>query len=323
MDDKSLVMNSLMQEGTTFFPKAVGPFAAGVDNLFYFIFWGSILIFVGITLVTLYFLIAYKRKRNDQLATQQLTHSTALELSWSIPPTILVLIIFAWGFKDFLKMSVAPLNTQEIHVKGKKWFWEFEYPGGNKAIGELVVPINTPIALIMSSEDVIHSFFLPNFRVKRDVLPNRYTKIWFEADKVGNYQIFCTEYCGDSHSGMLAVLRVLSPTDYANWLAEANAGDDLPLEALGERLYAAKACITCHSVDGKPSVGPTWKGIYDQTHTFGNAPAAKVDENYIRESVMNPGAKVVTGYDNVMPTYAGSLSEREIDALIAYIKTLK
>ena len=321
--DTSLKIESLMHKGTAFFPEAVGPFADNVDSLFYFIFWGSIIIFVGIILITVYFLLAYKRKKDSQLATGQMTHNTLLELAWTIPPTILVLIVFVWGFKGFLHMSVAPLGAQEIHVNAKKWFWEFGYPNGNKAIGELVVPINTPIALIMSSEDVLHSFFVPNFRIKRDVLPNRYTKLWFEADKVGNYQVFCTEYCGDGHSAMLGVIRVVSAEDYKAWLADANSGDDLPLDKLGEKLYTSKACVTCHSTDGSAKVGPSWKGLFDANRPIAGGSTVKADENYIRESIVNPGAKVVAGFDNVMPTYAGSLNDREISALIAYIKTLQ
>jgi cytochrome c oxidase subunit II len=320
--DTTLKTESLMDNGTTFFPQAVGPFAPSMDALFYFIFWGSVVLFIGITLLTIYFLVAYKRKREDQLATQQMTHNTALELAWTIPPTILVLIVFVWGFKGFLHMSVEPLGAQEIHVTGKKWFWEFAYPNGNKAIGELVVQVDTPVSLIMSSTDVIHSFFVPNFRIKRDVLPNRYTKLWFEADKVGNYQVFCTEYCGDGHSAMLGVIRVLSPEDYKAWLLEANSGDDLPLDKLGEKLYTAKACVTCHSVDGSPKVGPTWKALFGKKQSLVGGGSVVADENYLHESIVNPGAKVVAGFDNVMPTYAGSLSDREISALIAYIKTL-
>jgi cytochrome c oxidase subunit II len=321
--DTSLQTESLLHTGTTFFPEGVGPFASSMDSLFYFIFWGSVIIFVPLILVSIYFLIAYRRKRENQLATKQMTHSTFLELAWTVPPTILVLIVFVWGFKGFLHMSVAPLNSQEIHVSGKKWFWEFSYPNGNKGIGELVVPVDTPVTLLMTSEDVIHSFFVPNFRIKRDVLPNRYTKLWFEADKVGNYQVFCTEYCGDGHSAMLAVVRVLSAEDYEDWLAEANSGDDLPLDKLGEKLYTSKACATCHSTDGTSRVGPTWKSLFGSKKAFVGGGTATVDENYIHESIVNPGAKVVAGFDNVMPTYAGSLNDREISALIAYIKTLQ
>lgn len=321
--DTSIKTESLLHKGTAFFPEAVGRFAPNVDSLFYFILWGSVIIFAGIIAVTVYFLFAYKRKHDNQLATKQMTHNTFLELAWTIPPTILVLIVFAWGFKGFLDMSVAPLGSQEIHVTAKKWFWEFSYPNGTTAIGELVVPVNTPVTLLMTSTDVIHSFYVPNFRIKRDVLPNRYTKLWFEADKVGNYQVFCTEYCGDGHSAMLGVVRVLSAEDYKEWLASASSGDDLPLDKLGEKLYASKACITCHSVDGSPKVGPSWKGLYGSKRQLKSGESVVSDENHIRDSILNPGAQVTAGFDNVMPTYAGSLSDREIEGLIAYIKTLQ
>ena len=306
-------------------PAGASTFSSGIDSLFNFIVWGSTLLFFAIVAITLYFIVKYRRRHaGHNYNGPHVTHNTFLELAWTVPPLILVTIIFYWGFSDFLKMSVAPQNGEEIRVVGKKWLWQFEYKNGTKTLGELVVPVNTPIKLIMSSEDVIHSFYVPNFRIKRDVLPNRYTTQWFQAKRVGNFQVFCTEYCGDGHSEMLASVRVLSHKDYVKWLKEAGSvSPDMPLDQVGEKVYAAKACITCHSIDGSAKTGPTWKGLFGSTRKLVGGTSVVADENYIRESIKNPAAKVVEGFGPVMPPYEGLLSDREIDGVIEYIKKLK
>ncbi len=319
----TLKAESLMSKGSFWFPELL--FSSGVqtDRLFYFIFICSCLMFVGIIFVVFYFLKKYKKTQSNQVAELQLTHHHLLELSWTIIPLILVLFVFGWGFKGFLTLSVAPSDAMEIHVVAKKWLWQFEYPNGNKTIGELVVPVHKPIKLIMTSEDVIHSFYLPNFRVKRDVVPNRYTRLWFESKRVGNFQIFCTEFCGDGHSDMLGVLRVLDDKAYVAWEKEVNSGADMPLDQLGEKVYTTKGCITCHSIDGSVKTGPTWKGLFGSVHKLTNGQSVSVEENYIRESITAPQAKVVAGFQPVMPTYSGVLNDREIVAVIEYIKKLK
>jgi cytochrome c oxidase subunit 2 len=239
-------------------------------------------------------------------------------------PTVLVFIVFAWGFKTYLKMNIAPGNAIQVKATGQKWFWSFDYAEGINTVNELVVPVDTPIEMLLSSKDVIHSFFVPNFRVKMDVLPNRYTKLWFEATAVGEYDLFCAEYCGKGHSEMLATVRVLSDEDYAAWLeAGDNAGEGLSLEEFGAKLYTSKACNTCHSIDGSNMVGPTWQGAFDKTVNHTDGTSAVSDENYLRESILNPQARIITGYAPVMPAYQGLLKEREVDALITYIKSLK
>jgi cytochrome c oxidase subunit 2 len=175
----------------------------------------------------------------------------------------------------------------------------------------------------MTSEDVVHSFYVPNFRVKKDVIPNRFTRVTFLPDKVGNYQIFCAEFCGDGHSQMLGSIRVVTKEDYEKWQKEQNSGADLPLDQLGEKVYNSKGCSTCHSIDGSPKTGPSWKGIWGQTHKLEGGASVKVDENYIKESVLDPKAKIVAGFQPVMPTFSGLLSEREINGIIEYIKKLK
>jgi len=317
-------MNTEQLVGHGIFPLAATDMAASVDGLFYFIFYGSLVVFIGILATLGYFLIKFKRSKDRPLATGQLVHNTFLELSWTIIPFFLFMIIFAWGYRDFLKMSIAPVDAMEIRITGKKWLWEIEYPKeGIKTVSELVVPVNRPIRLVMSSQDVIHSFFLPNFRIKRDVIPNRYTRIWFQADREGEFQIFCTEYCGDGHSVMLGTLKVVSDEAYEEWLKTGSSTDDVPLLALGERLYTKYSCNTCHSLDGSPLAGPTWKGLYGANRPLASGGSVEADDNYIRESIVKPNAKVVAGFAPVMPAYAGLLSDREINAVIEFIKTVK
>ncbi|MGE4170466.1 MAG: cytochrome c oxidase subunit II [Candidatus Margulisiibacteriota bacterium] len=316
---------SLMHTGTIWFPEAGSALAGQTDLLFYTIFVASVLFFLVLIGITAFFLVKYKRSGKHTAALKQITHNDKLEIIWSVIPLIVVMGIFYWGYMEYLKLIVPPANTVDIHVTGKKWMWQFEYPQGKQTLTDLVVPVNQPIKLIMSSEDVLHSFYLPNFRVKKDVIPNRYTVLWFSPERVGNFQIFCTEYCGDGHSQMLGNLKVVSAEDYQKFLTEEE-GKDIPddqLDKLGAKLYVSKGCVACHSLDGKPGVGPSWKGLYGSKRTFSNAPAEVADDNYIRESVVKPGAKVVTGFGPVMPTFSGLLSDREITGIIAYIKTIK
>jgi cytochrome c oxidase subunit 2 len=309
--------------GHGWFPAAATDAASGPDSLFYFILIGSIIIFAGILYALIHFLIKYKRKSPNQLASGQLVHQPLLEISWTVIPFILVTIVFFWGYKDFLKMSIPPVDSMEVRVTGKKWLWQIDYPRyGVKTVGELVVPVNQPVKLVMSSEDVIHSFFIPNMRVKRDVIPNRYTRLWFEANRTGTFQVFCTEYCGDGHSQMLATLRVVSQEEFKDWLKAGSSGGDLPLPELGAKVYTKYACNTCHSLDGATSVGPTWKGLYGSNRPLTSG-SAKADDNYLRESIVNPKAKIVAGYAPVMPAFAGLLSDREIDGVIEFIKAQK
>jgi cytochrome c oxidase subunit 2 len=323
--DNTIVNESLIK-GKTYFPAGASTFSGGVDSLFQFIYYGSIILFVGIILVTTYFVWKYRRREGYvQSSAPHMTHNTLLELAWTVPPLILCMFIFYWGFQGFLNMSVAPKGGEEIHVVARKWMWQFEYKNGTKSLSELVVPVDTPVNLVMSSEDVIHSFYVPNFRLKRDVLPNRYTKVWFNATREGTFQIFCAEFCGDGHSQMLGSVRVVSAADYQKWLADggSSGGDDLPPEKRGETLYQSKGCVACHSTDGSPKSGPSWKGLYGSTRQFVGGGSATADDNYLRESIEKPQAHVVNGFAPVMPSFAGLLNEKDIAGIIAYIKTLK
>ncbi len=310
--------------GTIWMPPGASTIASDIDNLFYFVFYISLALFVIVTAASIYLPIRYRRKGKRELTTS-VAHNIPLELTWTIIPTIIVFVIFAWGFTDFLKMQVAPKDAMEIKVTGQKWFWSFEYPDeGVVEVNVLRVPVNKPVQLLMSSQDVIHSFFVPAFRVKMDVLPNRYTSIWFEANQTGEFDLTCTEYCGTDHSTMVGKVIVMEPDMYQNWLeGAAERAFNLSLEDYGQELYTSKACATCHSLDGTTGNGPTWQGLFGSQEKLTDGSTVTVDENYIRESILTPGARITAGYLNVMPSYQGTLKDREIDAIIAYIKTLK
>jgi cytochrome c oxidase subunit II len=314
-----------MDTTSTFWLPPQGSTLAGeVDPLFNFILWASVIMFALVIALMVVFTLKYRRRKRDEGLLVAPTHNTPLELAWTILPTILVFVIFFWGFKTFMDMHVAPKDALEIKVTGQKWFWTFDYATGANSVNELVVPSGKPVRLLMASKDVIHGFFVPDFRVKMDVLPNRYTIVWFEAPSVGEHNIFCTQYCGKGHSEMLGKVKVLSETEFNKWLeAGSGQGEGMAPEEFGAKLYKSKACVTCHTVDGTKLVGPTFKGKFGSMETLSDGSKVLIDENYIRESLLNPKAKVVNGFDPVMPTYQGILKDKQIDALIAYIKSLK
>lgn len=314
-----------MNKQSFLLPNQGSTIAQDVDTLFYFILIASIVIFAIVVAGLIFFTIRYRRQSAQPEKTYGKDHNLKLELIWSIIPTILVIIVFAWGFKVFLDMNVVPRDAMEIKVTGKKWLWTFDYPNGANSINNLVVPVDQPVKLVLSSEDVIHSFFVPGFRIKMDVLPNRYNVTWFEAVEEGEYQLFCAEYCGTGHSDMLGKVNVVSQEEYDQWLAKGliNMDADMPLEDLGAKLYTGKACNTCHTIDGTPLVGPSFKDVFGEPVTFTDGSATTIDENYIRQSILEPRSKIVAGYQPVMPTYQNLLKDRDVDALIAYIKSLK
>jgi cytochrome c oxidase subunit 2 len=264
-----------------------------------------------------------RRKGQEEELDRGPSKNVLLEAAWIIIPSLIVLVIFVWGFQGYMRMHVVPANAMEVKVTGQKWFWSFQYPEGATSTNELVVPVDTPVRLLMSSQDVIHSFYVPAFRMKKDVLPNRYQVAWFEAEREGVYDLFCAEYCGTSHSEMVGKVRVLSYPEYQAWLEEnALSGEGMTPREFGAKLYNAKACNTCHSVDGSPGNGPTFLGAFGKEEEMADGSTVVVDENYIRESILNPKSRVVAGYQPIMPTYQGMLTDREVDALVAYIKSL-
>jgi len=310
--------------GTLILPPGHSTFAPQVDALFYLIFYIVTAFFAVVVFGLIYFGIRYRRGRRRESKESGPTHNTMLEIVWTAIPTVLAIFVFFKGFNLYMKMYIPPKDALEIKVTGQKWFWSFDYPNGTTTVNELDVPVNKPIKLLMSSKDVIHGFYIPDFRIKNDVLPNRYTVTWFEATEPGAYNIFCTQYCGKGHSEMLAKVKVMSEREFNDWLTSGSeAGKGMPPAEFGAKLYQSKACATCHRIDGIASVGPSFKGIFGNQVKLSNGSSVMVDENYIRESILNPGAKVVMGFQPVMPTFQGILSDKEIDALIAYIKSLK
>lgn len=313
-------------------PAQKSSLAPVIDAPFHFVVAVSTILTVGVVLTIIRFLFKYGRRSADQVS-EPVYGSPIMEATWIVIPTVLVLVIFTWGFKAFMSVTQPPKNAYEIRVKARKWAWDFEYPNGYVSTNELYVPSNRPIKMIMTSDDVLHSFYVPEFRVKHDVIPNRYSTVWFTATEetgpppegdnpTGYVQIFCAEYCGTGHSAMQAHLWVLAQDDYDKWLASAaSAGEELPLPDLGEKTFNGKACSGCHSTDGSAGVGPTLKGIFGETVTLADGSTATVDENYLRESITVPAAKVVQGFQPIMPPIP--LTDREIDGLIEYIKTLK
>ena len=319
--------------------------AVAWDALYWFLFWLSVFFFILIVGGMLYFVFAYRKKEGRK--TKYIVDHHALEAFWTIVPTILLLGIFGWGWSVYKQMVQAPSDATEVRVIGKQWMWTFQYEDGRTEVSKLVVPLGKPVKLLMSSQDVLHSFFIPNFRVKQDVVPGMYSTVWFEPKVAGEHQVFCTEYCGTSHSGMLAKVEVLEPDQYELWkagkpyevrgvktpshdlLAAAQsssriANANIPLPDQGAKLVQAKGCVACHTIDGSTRIGPSYKGIFGKEVEFADGSKGIVDENYIRESIMKPQAKVVKGFNPVMPPYTSEMiAEEDLNAIVAYIKSLK
>jgi cytochrome c oxidase subunit II len=308
--------------GASFWMPAQGSQGAGgVDSIFYLILWIALAFFALIVGLMVFFVLRYRRRPGAE-AEGSATHNLPLEIVWTLVPTAIVALIFVVSFRKFLDLTTPPANAYEIQVTGQKWKWLFTYPSGY-VDENLHVPIDRPVTLTMTSQDVIHSLFIPDFRIKKDVVPGRYSKLWFRATVAGEHQIFCTQYCGTGHSDMLAKVIVHPAGDFEKWLA-ANADllAKLPPSEAGEKLYSQRGCRQCHSVDGSPMVGPSFKGIFGHPVALQDGRQVMVDENYVRESILDPQAKVVAGYQPVMPTFRGRLTDKEITALIEYLKTL-
>lgn len=308
---------------TLFMPPQSSTIASEVDALFYFIFYTAVVLFAIVVGATIFFIVRYRR-RGEYTTTSGKAHNTLLEIVWTVIPTILVVIVFIGGFKGYMRMNVLPKDAIEIKATGQTWFWTFDYPEGINSVNELVIPVGKPVKLLLSSKDVVHSFYVPDFRTKMDVLPNRYTITWFEATDTGKYDLYCTEFCGTGHSEMIGKVTVVTALEYDAWV-EAGSGaiEGESMRDYGARLYASKACNTCHSVDGTPGVAPSFKGLYGRIEVFADGSSLTADENYMRESILDPNAKVVQGFGPVMPTFQGILKDRDIDALIEFIKSVE
>ncbi len=309
------------------FPEAASSTALRVDALFFF--WLAVAAFFTIAIFVLLPVLAIKyRRRPGRLIGKAVHGSTPLEIAWSAAPMAIVMVLFVWGAEVFFHMYRPPNETWDVDVVGKRWMWKLEHPNGKREINELHVPVGTAVKLHMTSEDVIHSFYVPAFRVKQDVLPGRYTTLWFRAIKTGKYHLFCAEYCGNEHSKMGGWVTVMEPADFQQWLSGETAGATGPQvspAAAGAELFTKFACSSCHRKAGPgepPSLGPNLEGIFGTTVKLQGGATVTVDENYVRESILDPTAKVVDGFLPVMPTFKGQMNEDQVLALVAYVKSL-
>lgn len=300
-------------------PEQASTVAGQIDALYVFLVAISVFFTILTAVLVVLFAVKYRRRSENEVPEQP-HEDSKLEILCGSVLLVLVLVIFGWGAKIFFDNSKAPADAMEILVVGKQWMWKLQHPNGKREINTLHVPVGQPVQLTMTSEDVIHSFFIPAFRVKQDVVPGRYTKVWFEATKPGQYHLFCTEYCGTEHSKMVGYVQALPPAEYERWLRGASGAAETPVEA-GARLFTQLGCATCHN-PGSGALGPNLAGVAGHTVKLTDGTEVVADDEYLRESILNSQAKVVAGYAPVMPLFKGMISEDQILNLIAYIKSL-
>ena len=298
-------------------PERASSVAGNVDALFIFmcIVCGGVSLLTFIVIFTL--AIKYRRRPDNELAEDQ-EPPKWLEAGWIITPFFIFMAMFVWGAWLYFRLARVPDDALDVYATGKQWMWKFQHPTGQREINELHVPVNRPIRITLASEDVIHSLFFPAFRTKMDVLPSRYRSMWFQATRTGRYHIFCAEYCGTLHSGMIGWVDVMEPTDYQRWLA---GGPEGSLASQGEKLFQKYACNTCHTNDATGR-GPVLQGLYGKPVELASNQIVTADDNYIRESILNPTAKVVKGFSPIMPTFQGQVNEDDLIKLLAYVKSL-
>jgi len=299
------------------FPDQASTMAWHVDALYLFLVLLTTFFSVLIAALILFFAIKYRKRPGHE--AHQIHGSTLLEIVWTVIPLGISMVIFVWGAAIYYHMQRPPENALEIYGVGKQWMWKFQHPGGQREINTLHVPMGRPVKVTLISQDVIHSFFVPAFRVKQDVLPNRYVFTWFTATVPGEYHLFCSQYCGTQHASMVGSVIVMTPEDYATWLASGKAEGSLA--SLGEKAFQQYGCTTCHRPDSGAR-GPNLEGLYGRPVRLVDNRVVVADDNYIRESILEPNAKVVSGFQSIMPTFRGVVSEDEIMAITEYIKHL-
>jgi cytochrome c oxidase subunit 2 len=321
-----------------FLPREATDLAADIDHLHFFVILTTMFVSTVIGVMAVYFMAHYRRRRREQ-ATPHIESPKWLEALFVIVPLGFFLAWWRIGYAQFIDMTTPPDDAMDVYVMGKKWMWKFAYPDGPNGLSVLRVPANRPVRLLLTSRDVIHSFYVPAFRIKTDALPGRYTQSWFQATRVGHYPVFCAEYCGTGHSTMRAEIDVIEPEEFDRWLAdqqkgrtaqvdtavEPQPGYDTPNEIVAEgRRQAARAgCLKCHSIDGSPHIGPTWLDLYLRREKLESGETVVVDESYITESMMEPKKRQVAGFPLVMPSFFGRLNAPETAAIVEYIKSLR
>ena len=293
--------------------------APRVDSLYFFLLALSAFFGILIAGLIVYYAVRFRRRAPHDVGAR-IHGGLVLELTWTIVPLLITMVIFVWGASVFFAMSRPPDETLNIYVVGKQWMWKFQHLDGQREINELHVPVGRAVKLIMTSEDVIHDVFVPACRVKADVLPGRYTSIWFQATTPGRYQLFCAEYCGTKHSGMTGQVVVMEPTEYQAWLSGGTAEGSLA--SAGEKLFQDLACNTCHRADAQGR-GPVLVGLFGKTQSLEGGGSVVVDEAYVRESILMPGARITAGFQPIMPAFQGLISEEQLLQLIEYVKSLQ
>ena len=298
-------------------PDRASAMAGNVDALYIFLLVVSGLMSALIFTLVLVFAARFRKRPGHE--AEQIEGSLPLELTWSIIPMGVFLVVFVWGAVLYFQERTPPQGAMEVYVVAKQWMWKLEHPEGQREINSLHVPVGRDVKLIMTSQDVIHSFYVPAFRIKQDVLPGRYTVAWFRATRPGTYHLFCAEYCGTQHSLMGGEVVVMEPSQYAAWLSGGNSGQ--PLTVTGQRLFAELGCSTCHRSDTQGR-GPNLVGVFGRPVLLEDGRTLTADENYLRESIVSPGSKVVSGFKPIMPTFQGMVSDEQLNALVAYVKSL-
>ena len=304
--------------GIPIFPEQASTFAADVDALYFFILATCAFFAIAVSIAVVYFGIRYHKKHDGEIGAR-IEGSLPLELLWSVIPTIIAMVMFGWGASVFYHLRRPPAEAMHIYAVGKQWMWKFQHLEGQREINELHIPAGQPIKITLSSEDALHSLYFPAFRTKIDAIPGRYTELWFEAQTPGQYHIFCAEYCGTNHSVMIGTVTVLEPAKYQAWLQ--GGSNDGTLAQRGAKLFNDLACSTCH-LDSGQGRGPTLADIVGTTVALQDGSSVVVDEAYLRESILNSQAKVVKGFQPLMPTFQGLVSEENLVALIEHVKSL-
>jgi cytochrome c oxidase subunit 2 len=303
---------------SSLFPAEASGISPYVDALYFFLVLMTIVGTALVAVLLLVFSIRYRREKNP-VATQ-IEGSTLLEATWTIIPLAIFLVTFVWGALLYFRIYDPPANAMNIYIVGKQWMWKAEHPGGQHEINALHVPMGKPVQLTLISQDVFHSFSVPDFRIKREAIPGRYTTVWFEATQVGTYHLFCTQYCGTQHSGMVGEVTVLTPQDYKKWLDQSTSGQSLAQN--GERLFASMGCNSCHSGTAAAR-GPSLAGVYGSKLTLTDGSQILVDDAYLRDAILNPSKHVTAGFAPIMPTYQGQLSEDGLIDLVEFIKNMQ